>query len=86
MSLKETALRDALLAFTEDAKGQYIMLSSILAELDALRETVRGLDPTFGDVMEQKRRESAEKNAAIVQAVIAGYDEKFRKIRDGYIC
>jgi hypothetical protein len=84
--VNESALRDALLAFNEDAKSQYIMLSSILAELDALRETVRGLDPTFADVMEQKRRESAEKNAAIVQAVIAGYDEKFQQMKDGYVC
>lgn len=84
--VNESALRDSLLAFNEDAKSQYIMLSSILAELDALRETVRGLDPTFADVMEQKRRESAEKNAAIVQAVIAGYDEKFQQMKDGYVC
>jgi len=84
--VNESALRDALLAFNDDAKSQYIMLSSILAELEALRETVRGLDPTFGDVMEQKRRESAEKNADIVQAVIAGYDEKFRQMKDGYVC
>ena len=84
--VNESALRDALLAFNEDAKSQYIMLSSILAELEALRETVRGLDPTFGDVMEQKRRESAEKNADIVQAVIAEYDEKFRQMKDGYVC
>jgi hypothetical protein len=33
----ESELRAALLAFNEDAKTQYIMLSSILAELAALR-------------------------------------------------
>lgn len=82
----ESELRAALLAFNQDAKTQYIMLSSILAELDALRETVRGLDPTFGDVMEQKRRESAEKNAAIVQTVIAGYDAKSQLLNSGLVC
>jgi hypothetical protein len=82
----ESELRASLVALNEDAKSQYIMLSSILAELDALRETVRGLDPTFADVMEQKRRESAEKNAAIVQAVIAGYEEKSRLLNAGLVC
>jgi hypothetical protein len=82
---KEDALREALIAFVEDAKNQYIMLTSILAELDALRETVRGLDPTFADVLEQKRQESAERTAAVAQAVIALYDEKVRILKDGEV-
>jgi hypothetical protein len=82
----EEALRDALLASLEDAKGHYIMLTSILAELDALRETVRGLDPTFADVLEQKRQESAERTAAVAQAVIEIYDQKVQRVKDGYIC
>jgi len=31
------------------------MIATVLAELTALRETVRGLDPTFADILEQKR-------------------------------
>lgn len=81
----ETNLQAFLLALNEDAKTQYIMISSVLAELAALRETVRGLDLTFGDVMEQKRQESAEQNAAIVQAVIAEYDAKSQLVKDGLV-
>jgi hypothetical protein len=53
--VNETALRDTLLSIVTDARTKYIMLSSTLNKLAALRETVRGLDPTFRDVMEQKR-------------------------------
>jgi hypothetical protein len=84
--IDESELRAALVANNEELKTQYIMISSVLAELAALRETVRGLDPTFGDVMEQKRRESAERNAPIVQSVIGGYDEKSRLLKDGLVC
>jgi hypothetical protein len=62
------------------------MLSSVLAELEALRETVRGLDPTFGDVLEQKRKEAVALNAEVVRAMTATYDEKFAKVKAGYVC
>lgn len=82
---KEDSLREAMIALNEDAKNQYIMLSSILAELDALRETVRGLDPTFADVLEQKRQESAARTGLIAQTAIALYDEKSRMLKDGEV-
>jgi len=84
--VNETALRDSLLALTEDAKSQYLIFSALNTEIEALRETVRALDPTFADVMAQKTKEIEAKNALIVQAVIAGYDEKFRRIQEGYVC
>jgi len=84
--INEANLRDALLAFTADAKSNYVMFSALNTEIEALRETVRALDPTFADVMAQKTKEIEAKNAAIVQAVIAGYDEKFRILTEGYVC
>jgi hypothetical protein len=84
--VNETALKDALLAIVNDAKSSYIMLSSLNSEIEALRETVRALDPTFADVMAQKTKEIEAKNAVAVQAVLAAYDEKFRVIQDGYVC
>jgi hypothetical protein len=84
--VNEEALRDALLSSIEESKNLYVMLSSVLAELDALRETVRGLDPTFGDVMEQKRKESLARSAEVVQASVDGYDQKFRQVKAGYVC
>jgi hypothetical protein len=84
--IDESALRDALLSSIEESKNLYVMLSSILAELDALRETVRGLDPTFGDVMEQKRLEAVARQDEVVRASIAAYDEKSARVRAGYVC
>jgi hypothetical protein len=84
--VNETNLRAFLLALTEDAKNQYLVFSALNTEIEALRQTVRGLDPTFGDVMAQKTKESEAKNAPIVQAVIAGYDAKLQILKDGLVC
>jgi len=84
--INEAALRDALLASIEDAKSNYIIFSALNTEIEALRETVRALDPTFADVMAQKMKEIEAKNAATVQAVLDGYAEKFRAINEGYVC
>lgn len=67
----DAALRDVLLSSFEESKNLYIMLSSVFAELQALRETVRGLDPTFADVMEQRRIEGVAQNDDVVRATIA---------------
>jgi len=37
------------------ARSNYLMISSLGAEVIALRETIRGLDPTFAEVLAQKR-------------------------------
>lgn len=84
--VNETALRDALLAIVNDAKSSYIMLSSLSTEIEALRETVKILDPTFSDVMAQKTKEIEAKNALAVQGVLAGYDEIFQRLTDGEVC
>jgi hypothetical protein len=81
----ETNLRAFLLALNEDAKSQYLVFSALNTEIEALRETVRALDPTFADVMAQKTKEIEAKNAPIVQAVIAGYDAKSQILKDGLI-
>lgn len=86
MSINEDALRDALLALIEDAKSQYLVFSALNTEIEALRETVRALDPTFADVMAQKTKEIEAKNVAIVQTVVAGYDAKFQAVKNGYVC
>lgn len=42
--INENALRDALLALATDARSNYVMIESLLHEVAALRETVRGFD------------------------------------------
>ena len=84
--INENALRDALLALAEEGKQNYVMISSVLNEVASLRETIRGLDPTFADVLEVKRRESAEANASIVAAVTLLYDTIIRRLKSGEVC
>lgn len=64
--IDEIVLKDALLALVERSKAQYLMLTSLQNELAALRETVRGLDPTFPDVLEGKRKDEAESTRPFV--------------------
>jgi len=84
--VNENALRDALLALAQDGKSNYLMISSLLAELAALRETVRGLDPTFGDVMEQERERQVALHADTVRSVVATYDEIIQRVMSGEVC
>jgi hypothetical protein len=74
MMIKETALRDALMAAINSSRSNYIMIAAMLNELAAVRETVRGLDPTFADVLAQKQAESAAATAQEVQQIVFGYD------------
>ena len=84
--INETSLRLALIALAEQEKSNYIMISTLLAEVSALRETVRGLDPTFADVLRQKREEAARANAPIEETVLSIFGETIRKLRDGEVC
>jgi hypothetical protein len=84
--INQISLRLALLALAEQEKSNYIMISALMAEVSALRETVRGLDPTFADVLQQKRQEAARANASIEASVLSVFDETIRKLRDGEVC
>jgi hypothetical protein len=67
-------------------RSTFVMSASILNELAALRETVRGLDPTFADVIEQKRKEAEERGFEAVARVLAGLDEMIQQLKSGYVC
>ncbi len=84
--INEVALRDTLLAFATENRSSYVMMSSLLNELAALRETVRALDPTFAEVLEQKRKHYEKTNADIVQPLVAGYNEIIRRLEAGEVC
>jgi hypothetical protein len=70
----EPDVKDALLAMAVGQKTHYVMIASMLAEIVALRETVRGLDPTFSEVMEHKRALEFEENRAVRLSTIASLD------------
>jgi len=84
--INENALRDALLALATDGRSNYVMISSVLNELAAVREIVRGLDPTSSDALDQKRQEAAQSDAESARAVIARYDEIIRRLYNGEVC
>jgi hypothetical protein len=84
--INENALRDALLALATDGRSNYVMIASLLRELAALRETVRALDPTFADILEQKRQEAVQNDDEVVKAVIVQYDELIRRVTNGEVC
>lgn len=84
--INENALRDALLALATDARSSYVMISSLLRELAALRETVRALDPTFADILELERRQAAQNDNEEVRTIIAHYDEIIRRLDNGEVC
>jgi hypothetical protein len=84
--INETALRDVLMALLEQQKSQMIFHSGVLRELAALRETVRGLDPTFADVIEHKREEAKTREGDIVARQVQLFDEMLQKVKSGYVC
>lgn len=83
--VNEIALRDALLSIVTDAKGHYIAISSLNAEIEALRETAKALDPTFLDVMEQKTKEIVARDDATVRKVVSAYDHILQRLKDGEV-
>jgi hypothetical protein len=84
--INETALRDVLMALLEQQKSQMIFHSGVFRELAALRETVRGLDPTFADVIEHKREEAKTREGDIVARQVQLFDEMLQKVKSGYVC
>jgi hypothetical protein len=84
--INENALRDTLLALATEGRSNHVMISSVLNELAAIREIVRGLDPTSADVLDQKRQAAAQSEAESARAVIARYDEMIRRLYNGEVC
>jgi hypothetical protein len=84
--IDESNLRDVLTALTMETRSAFVMSNEILNELTALRETVRGLDPTFADVIEQKRKEAEARGAGEVAGVLARIDTMIESLKNGYVC
>jgi hypothetical protein len=84
--INESQLKDVLTGLAMENRSAFVMTAAVLNELTALRETVRGLDPTFADVIEQKRKEAEARGAAEVARVLAGIDEMIESLKNGYVC
>lgn len=53
--INETVLQDVLLAMVVHLKSFHVAVSSLIDKAAALRETMKGLDPTFQEVLQSKR-------------------------------
>jgi hypothetical protein len=84
--INESALKDALLALTEIAKNQYELIVSSMSEIAAVREAVRGLDPTFDDTLATKRQQALQNILPITTRSVAILDGLARKLKDGEVC
>ena len=84
--IDESALKETLLYLAEDNRTNYIMIASLTNEIAALRETVRGLDPTFREVLEVKRDESEAIGERHINNAIAEYDQIVQRLKEGYVC
>ena len=84
--IDEANLRDVLTGLMMETRSAFVMSNAVLNELTALRETVRGLDPTFADVIEQKRNEAEARGAVEVAGVLARFDVLIERLKDGYVC
>jgi hypothetical protein len=76
--IDERVLRDVLVLVATEQKKLYLMLSSVLNELAAVRESVRGLDPTFSEVLQHKQEELGREDAS-VSAQVRILDESIGK-------
>jgi len=82
--INESALRETLISLADLCKTQYATLSLVMDEVAALRETVRGLDPTFSEVLEKQRK--GQSSDAIRVAALQGYNAIIQGLESGLVC
>jgi len=80
MERNDQKLRAVLVYILRTSKINFSMAAKINAELAAVSDALRGLDPTFADVLEQKRKEAAETLDSATQQIIAQYDDMIQQI------
>ena|ERR1035441_10048061 len=81
--LNETVLKDALVSMAEQYRFLYLVQSDLIDEIASLREAVRGLDPTFDEVLAQKRKENASDD--IRRAALPLLDALVQRVKDGLV-
>lgn len=80
--LNEKKLKEALKAFVKIIKTQIEMNVSLTIELSAVRETVRGLDPTFDDTLAEKRRTASQNTLPSIAGLVAAVDLLTAKLNE----
>ena len=83
--VNENVLVAGLVSLAELHKTHYLAFSAAINELAALRETVRGLDPTFSEVIEQKRKEQESLGREVVLRQVNLLDSLIRAMKNDVI-
>jgi hypothetical protein len=81
--INEAKLRETLIILAENLKTQHDTLSHAMDEIAALRETVRGLDPTFDDVFRNRKADLS--SAELRQQAAELFDRLIQLLRSGVV-
>jgi hypothetical protein len=81
--INEPLLKDALVSGAEAHRDLNAVVSILIDEIAALRETVRALDPAFDEVLARKREENS--SDAIRKASARKHNEIVRRLKDELI-
>jgi hypothetical protein len=77
--VNEPVLLDTLLSLLQHTRNQLLFNVASSSELVALRNSVRGLDPTFDEVLKQKQSEIPSLENA--REIIAPIDEAIARLK-----
>ena len=64
-------------------KSESEVTTRLSAELASVLSTVSGLDPTFRDVLENRRKEVDEITAPTLNADLAQFDDAIQRVENG---
>lgn len=76
----DTEEKAALMELVVLARKTYEMAYQAMNEVSAIRETVRALDPTFTDVLEQKRTYVRGSSLITLGEMIEQFESVFRRV------
>jgi hypothetical protein len=83
--INESELQETLIILVAFCKKTFDFSLQTLNELAAVRESVRGLDPTFSDVLSGHRKYYTESERATADQILEDYDDLSRRLRDHLI-
>jgi hypothetical protein len=83
---KETALQQVLIVLANTCKTSALQIASLECEVGALRDTVRGLDPTFPEIFENHKKENENLVSRAIPDVNLLFDEIVRAVKAGEVC
>lgn len=83
--LNEQGVKDAIIELLEVAKSQTELLASTMAELAAVRNAIKPLDPTFEDNFAVRRRLALQKVLPLLSEPIGRIETLIQRIHSGEI-